>query len=470
MHARQPDQRPVGRPSSGRSRRACSARRSTTRRSRTSSTRSSGTTRSRRWTTTTAWCRRSVRTTRAATATATARPRAGSRSFPDNTMTVVSFMGLYKFARHTTVNGTVQISDQSQNDDLIPWTTNARDQPADRVGVVPRPRGAAADDGRGEGARRQRAAELHVAADEQGRASPRSTATTRTRTSRRPFDARRVRAVRRGAGGDRRRRPKATTSSATRSTRRCRSTVMPFSTLRVGYGYDNFDRTGRAHNDMRDQAFRADAGTRTGNQYVTLRVGYEHVARTGFGFSEMAIEEGGAQPGPAVLRRGRPRPRPRQHPRDADAGRERRRHGVGGVRQGRLRRPGPRVRPARQQEHGVQRRRRTSRRAPTVAFGANYGRDNFSSFQKSRNANPPPDPTVDRSEPRLDAGQRREGEQLRPVPRPDARRIKNTDIRFALQLQRLGQRASCYGGPRIRDARSRRRPAPGIRRSKRCRT
>ena len=47
---------------------------------------------------------------------------------------------------------------------------------------------------------------------------------------------------------------------------------------------------------MRDQAFRATWDT-TGNQYVSLRVGYEHVARKGFGFSEMAIEEGGAQPG-----------------------------------------------------------------------------------------------------------------------------------------------------------------------------
>ena len=47
-------------------------------------------------------------------------------SFPDNTMAVVSFMGLYKFSRHTSVNGTVQISDQNQNDELIPWTTNAQ--------------------------------------------------------------------------------------------------------------------------------------------------------------------------------------------------------------------------------------------------------------------------------------------------------------------------------------------------------
>ncbi len=32
--------------------------------------------------------------------------------------------------------------------------------------------------------------------------------------------------------------------------------LMPFSTVRLGYGYDNFNRTGRAHNDMRDQTVR----------------------------------------------------------------------------------------------------------------------------------------------------------------------------------------------------------------------
>ena len=47
-------------------------------------------------------------------------------SFPDNSMTVVSFMGLYKFNRTTTMNGTVQISDQSNDDQLIPWTSNAQ--------------------------------------------------------------------------------------------------------------------------------------------------------------------------------------------------------------------------------------------------------------------------------------------------------------------------------------------------------
>ena len=30
---------------------------------------------------------------------------------------------------------------------------------------------------------------------------------------------------------------------------------------------------------------------------------------------------------------------------------------------------------------------------PQVSFGANYGRDHYDSNQKSRNANPPPDPT-----------------------------------------------------------------------------
>ena len=39
-------------------------------------------------------------------------------------MNVVSAMGLYKMARRTTINGTLQFTGQSQNEALIPWTIN----------------------------------------------------------------------------------------------------------------------------------------------------------------------------------------------------------------------------------------------------------------------------------------------------------------------------------------------------------
>jgi hypothetical protein len=43
---------------------------------------------------------------------------------PSNNMNVVSAMGLYKMARRTTINGTLQFTNQNQNEALIPWTIN----------------------------------------------------------------------------------------------------------------------------------------------------------------------------------------------------------------------------------------------------------------------------------------------------------------------------------------------------------
>ena len=43
---------------------------------------------------------------------------------PSNSQNVVSLMGLYKMGRRTSVNGTLQFTSQSQDEALIPWTTN----------------------------------------------------------------------------------------------------------------------------------------------------------------------------------------------------------------------------------------------------------------------------------------------------------------------------------------------------------
>ena len=44
---------------------------------------------------------------------------------PNNTMNVVSATGLYKLRGRTTLNGTVQLSSQNQDETLIPWTINS---------------------------------------------------------------------------------------------------------------------------------------------------------------------------------------------------------------------------------------------------------------------------------------------------------------------------------------------------------
>jgi len=309
-------------------------------------------------------------------------------SFPDNTMSVVSFMGLYKFGRHTTVNGTMQFIDQTQNDDLIPWTTNS---------VINTP--------------------LVWATFPEIAALPRNTAeakvsganglvnfTTRP-TSKlgfnakyrhnahnslsRPFEA--VEYVRFDAVPEE-------TGSAAEGHSIVRDTfdatvsyaIMPMTSLRVGYIYDNSARTGRAHNDMRDNTFKVTLDA-TGNQYVTLRFGYEMTARKGYGFSEMAIEEGGAQPGLRFY---------------DEADRDRNRFNVQaafmasdkmdvtasiGYIKDKYKGPG--------MEFGLLDNKNTTYNvgvnfmpSAEMTFGMNYGHDTMNAFQMSRNANPAPDP------------------------------------------------------------------------------
>ena len=52
-------------------------------------------------------------------------PATGRMSVPpSNTMNTISATGLYKLPSHTTINGTVSFNAMSQNDALLPWTTN----------------------------------------------------------------------------------------------------------------------------------------------------------------------------------------------------------------------------------------------------------------------------------------------------------------------------------------------------------
>jgi hypothetical protein len=216
-------------------------------------------------------------------------------SFPDNSMTVVSFMGLYKFSRSTTLNGTVQISDQSNDDDLIPWTSNAQINQPSVWALFPEiaalPRATAEAKVRGVNAL------LNFTSRPVRWMGFNAKYRHNTHASlSRPFPYEenvRFDAV-----------PEETPGQAAEGHSIVRDTFdasasfnpLPYSTLRVGYLYDNYARTGRAHNDMRDSGLRLTWDT-VGSAWLSVRVGYEFIARTGYGFSEMAIEEGGAQSG-----------------------------------------------------------------------------------------------------------------------------------------------------------------------------
>ena len=166
--------------------------------------------------------------------------------------------------------------------------------------------------------------------------------------------------------------------------------VLPYTTWRVGYGFDSFDRTGRAFSNMTDHTIRTSIDT-VGNEWVTVRALYERTDRQGSGFSEDAIEDGGSQPG---LRFYDEANRDRNRgtllfvvtPRDTvdvtfslAAGNDKY-HGPG-------------------HEFGLLDNNNQAYNAginfyptDTISLGANYGRDHYVANQKSRNANPPPDP------------------------------------------------------------------------------
>jgi hypothetical protein len=221
--------------------------------------------------------------------------------------------------------------------------------------------------------------------------------------------------------------------------------VMPFSTLRVGYLYDNYNRTGRAHNDMRDSGFRATWDT-TGSQWLSFRVGYEFIARTGYGFSEQAIEDAASQPGLRFY---------------DEADRDRNRVNAlvtltpiqtvdftASVTYTDDQYGGPGL------EFGLLENTNTAfnlgvNYTPSghIAMGVNYGRDDFSTFQKSRNANPAPDPTW--SDPKRDwTLDNDEAVNNFDVYVDVLNMFKNTGLRFAYNYSD-SDNGFLLGGPRV---------------------
>lgn len=364
-------------------------------------------------------------------------------SFPDSTMATVSFMGLYKIAKGTTLNGTLQVSQMDQDDDLIPWTTNS---------VINTPTVWAAFPELASLERPTAEAEVRAVnalLNFQSRFSKyvafnakyRHNSHANVSNAYNAVEYVRFDAVPEETGGE------THGLSVIRDTfdATLSFSLLPRSTLRVGYGYDNFNRTGRAHNDMRDNAFRVTWDT-VGNQYLSVRAGYEFVQRKGFGFSVHHVEEGGGQPGLRFY---------------DEADRDRNRANVAvsitptdmvdltaSVSYGKDEYGGPGM------EFGLLDNKNTSYNlginiAPTatVAFGANFGRDDFNALQKSRNANPAPDPSW--TDPNRDwTLTNDEVVNNFDVYLDLLQAIKKTDIRFAYTLSD-SDNAFVHGGPRI---------------------
>jgi hypothetical protein len=304
---------------------------------------------------------------------------------PSNSMSVISTTGLYKMPSHTTINGTVSFTAMNQNDTLIPWTINPVIANPSVYATFPAlatlPRSTAEAKVHG----------LNAMFNFTSRPNNFFGLAMRYRFNDHKnltpaFDAReyvRFDAVPEETGGI------TQNFNIRENTFDLTGTfnILRHTALRLGYNFDDFNRTGRAFSDMRDYMFRASLDT-VGSQYVTLRFSVDHTTRVGSGFSEASLEEGGAQPGLRFYD-------------EADRDRNRATVLVSVT-------PievldftvsatyGKDVYKGEGHELGLLNNKNTSYNAGVnvypvkkVGFGANYGRDTFNSLQNSRNANPP---------------------------------------------------------------------------------
>lgn len=307
---------------------------------------------------------------------------------PGNSLSSFNALAVYRLPMHSTLNGSMAFTRMSQDDPLIPWTINpVINTPSvfatfPNLAALPRATAEGKVDGVNGILNFNTRPNRHVGLTARYRYNDHANKTSE-------FDGReyvRVDAVPEETGGFTEQfsiKENLADVAATFS-------VVPHTAIRIGYGYDSFDRTGRSFSNMADHAFRATVDT-VGNQWVTLRGLYEHVKRKGSGFSEDAIEDGGSQPGLRFYD---------ESDRDRDRGTlvltvnpANTLDLTFSLAAGKDTYKGP------GHEFGLLDNDNTAINVgvdvyPTDAinFGANFGRDHYNSNQKSRNANPPPDP------------------------------------------------------------------------------
>jgi MtrB/PioB family decaheme-associated outer membrane protein len=301
---------------------------------------------------------------------------------PSNNLNTVSTTGLYKMPGRSTLNGTFAFTTMKQNEALIPWTINpaiANTSVYARFpGLQSLPRATAEADVRG----------INGLINFTTRPNNFFGLSARYRynkhENRTPgFDATeyvRFDAVPEESGGI------SEPYNIDRNTFDLNATfhLARYSALRVGYGYDEYSRTGRAFEKMTDNAIRASVDTFS-NQYFTVRGIYEHVYRRGNGFESQMLIDSGSQPALRFYD---------EAERDRDRGTvvasisPIQMLSITGSFAG-----GKDDYNSSSQQFGLLSNNNTSvnvgfdvNPVEKVSFGLNYGRDNYKSLQRSRNA------------------------------------------------------------------------------------
>ena len=375
---------------------------------------------------------------------------------PSNMMNVISAVAMYKLAPRTTLNGTLQFTNQRQDEALIPWTINSViAQPAtfnNFPGLAVLPRSTADAEAQG----------VNALINFSTRPTRRTNIAVRYRYNKRDvqtpiFDAREY--VRFDAVPEEIEEGFSPQFDNSRHLFDANFSYTPggWGTVRAGYGREDVSRHGRGFADVGENIFRLSYDAYA-NQYVTVRGSFDAGWRRGSGFVETGVDyetgPGGTQP---TLRYYDEADRDRTRgsviltvmPADAfdlffqfSGGRDKYMPDDSVP----VERPG--------ELFGLQRQTVTSYNVganfhPTdvISAGLTYGRDSFGSLQRARNANPPPDPSW--TDPARDWTLDNDDKVNNVGLYLDlTRAVRNTDIRFAYDYSD-SDNTFVHGGPRI---------------------
>jgi MtrB/PioB family decaheme-associated outer membrane protein len=371
---------------------------------------------------------------------------------PSNSQNVVSAMGLYKMPRRTTINGTLQFTNQRQNEALIPWTINPLINTPQVFALFPNlvspPRSTADAEVQGVNALvnlnsrpfRRVAFNVRYRYNDRDVQTPQFDATEYVRFDAVPEEAE--------AGFSHQ-------FDITRKTFDATATysLNRWGAVRAGYSHDSWERHGRGFSDVGDNIFRVSYDA-FANQYFTIRAAFEGSRRRGEGFIESGVDfegVGGTQPSLRYF---------------DEADRNRRRGSLTvsvtptetldlnvTYAGGRDKYPEDEFTPGRDQFGLLDADTQAVTVGanflprPQVAVGLIYGYETFSSLQRSRNAAPQPspewfDPSRDWT---LDNDEKVNTVNLYA----DLIKVINrTDIRFAYDFMDSNN-AFVHGGPRI---------------------
>ncbi len=381
---------------------------------------------------------------------------------PDNSMNVVSATGLYRLPRRSSLNGTLQLTTQNQNEDLIPFTINPVISNTPSVlaafpHLAALPRATAEAKAKG----------VNALINFNTRPYRRVNLSVRYRYNKRDvqtpvFDA--TEYVRFDAVPEEIEEGLSHQFDNSRQLFDANVSFTPsrWGTLRVGYGYEGITRSGRGFADVGENIFRV-AYDAYSNQFVTVRAGVDVGRRRGVGVVDAAsgnddedvvIGPGGTQP---TLRYYDEADRDRTRgtvtltvmPRDSFdvylqfAGTKDKFLADDSVQ---VSRPGE-LFGLQEQTNGSWNVGVNFHPTEVMTLGANYGRDTFGSLELSRNANPPPDPSF------ADPGRNWTLDNDDKINTFSAyldlrRAVKNTDIRLGYDLNDSNN-SFVHGGPRI---------------------